>query len=93
VLLLMNLVGVGLGPVATGVLSDVLASHAFALGEYATLCPGGRAAADAAPALVDACRSASFDGLRNGMILMSFAYLWAAAHYFLAARTVARDVA
>jgi len=93
VLLLMNLVGVGLGPVATGLLSDALAAHAFTLGEYATLCPGGRAAADAGPAFADACRSASFNGLRYGMILMSFAYLWAAAHYFLAARTVARDAA
>jgi predicted MFS family arabinose efflux permease len=93
VLLLMNLVGVGLGPVATGLLSDVLASHAFALGEYATQCPGGRAASDATPALVQACRSASFAGLRNGMILMSFAYVWAAAHYFLAGRTVEHDAA
>lgn len=93
VLLLMNLVGVGLGPVAAGLLSDLLASHAFTLGEYAAMCPGGRAAPDAATGLVDACRSASFVGLRNGMILMSFAYLWAAAHYFLAARTVGRDTA
>lgn len=93
VLLLMNLVGVGLGPVAAGLLSDVLAGYAFAPGEYAVICPGGRAAPGAAAALADACRSASFSGLKNGMMLMSIAYLWAAAHYFLAARTVTRDVA
>lgn len=93
VLLLMNLVGVGLGPVVAGLLSDVLAAQAFAPGDYAAMCPGGRAAAGAEAVLGDACRSASFVGLRNGMILISFAYVWAAAHYFLAARTVVRDVA
>jgi len=91
VILLMNLVGVGLGPVVAGLLSDVLAAQAFQPSDYATMCPGGIAAAGASAATQEACRAASFAGLRNAMFIFSATYAWAAAHFFLAARTVARD--
>ncbi|MBE7220622.1 MAG: MFS transporter, partial [Caulobacteraceae bacterium] len=95
--LVINLIGLGLGPTAVGLLSDAIAGHAFhaatGAGEsFRALCPGGRAAAGAAPALGAACHGASAFGVRWAIVAGAAVYLWAAAHYALAARDLRRDL-
>jgi hypothetical protein len=38
------------------------------------------------------CLSASFLGLRYALVLIALLYLWAGLHYYLASRTLARDL-
>ena len=96
--LIINLIGLGLGPTVVGLLSDAFAAHAFHAYDpvghaaFKALCPGGRAAARAAPALGLACRHASATGVRWAIVAGAAVYLWAAAHYALAARTLRRDL-
>ena len=71
--MVVSLVGIGLGPVLVGVMSDY-ASHTFYGAELAKC--GGTAAA--------ACSDATFAGLRIAMIAASLLYLWPAFHYFRA---------
>ncbi len=85
----VNLVGLGVGPYATGAAIDYFAGQRFAEAGYANFiatCPGGVAAKGAAPALMDACANATAYGSRDGIVLMLFIFLWASVHYFLAAR-------
>ena len=84
--LVSGLIGAGLGPTVLGIASDFFASRAFAAGDFIASCPGGRAPAGAARALDGACRAASADGLREALMAVQIVFLWAAAHYFLAAR-------
>jgi len=88
--LVMGLVGVGLGPTLSGILSDRLATHAF--GAYIASCPGGRAPPGALAALGDACRAAAATGIRQALMVMALLCLWSAVHYFLAARTLRADL-
>ncbi len=95
--LVINLVGLGLGPTVTGLMSDAYAAHLFhapgaLAGGFGALCPGGRAPAGAAAALGAACRHASAGGVRWALVSTSAVYLWAALHYLLAARTLRRDL-
>ncbi len=91
-LLLMNFIGLGLGPTLVGALSDVFASHVFAGGSFIASCPGGVASAAAGGAAHAACRLASFTGVKYGMMIAVLFYLWAALHYVLAARTLPTDL-
>ncbi len=96
--LVLNLVGLGLGPSLTGLASDLYAAHHFAalLGHaahFVASCPGGRAAQGAAPAVKAACRSASAFGARWAIVTCAAAYVWAAAHYWRAARHIRGDLA
>jgi hypothetical protein len=95
--LVINLIGLGLGPTLTGMASDFYAAHHFAAlpgaqGSFLALCPGGRAPMGAAAALVSACHSASAHGVRWAIVTCAGAYLWAALHYALAARRLRRDL-
>jgi MFS family permease len=84
--LTVNLFGMGLGPLVTGFLSDHLAEATFGEG-YGQRC---RAAASNG---VDAlCQTASATGLRWALVLSTIAFLWAAIHYLLAARTLRKDL-
>jgi len=98
---ILNLIGLGGGPFFTGLVSDILTQHAFAvqglavhgLGAFAAACPGGIAAKHAAPALAHACAAASVIGVRRA-ILITYAFgLWGAAHFFFAARDLRADMA
>ncbi len=85
----VNLIGLGIGPYATGAAIDYFAGQRFAahgLGDFAASCPGGVAAAGAEEALRTACASATAYGTRDGIVLMLFIFLWASIHYFIAAR-------
>lgn len=84
-LLIMTLIGLGLGPLAVGSVSDVLAAASFAGNDYARVCRAGTASDPA-------CLAASAAGLRWALALVSAVLTWAALHYFLAARTIRADV-
>jgi MFS family permease len=83
--IMTNVVGAGLAPLIVGALSDRFAAHAFA-GDFAAACAGARSAAGA-------CRQASASGLQWACTLFALVYLWAVAHFALAARTLRRDMA
>jgi predicted MFS family arabinose efflux permease len=85
----VNLIGLGVGPYATGAAIDYAAGLRFAeagLVNFITSCPGGMAAAGATEQLRLACSTATAYGTRDGIVVMLFIFLWAAVHYFLAAR-------
>jgi MFS family permease len=71
VLFVVNLVGLGFGPLATGFLSDAFHTHLLAAGQ-----------SDAA---------ATAGGLVWALQAMIVINLWAAAHFFLGARTLRQD--
>ncbi len=85
-LLVVNLVGLGLGPLLAGLLSDALADRAF--GE-------GRALACAAAegALAARCSAAAATGLGHALTLTAVVFAWAALHYARAARCLRQDLA
>ncbi len=96
--LAINFIGLGFGPTLVGLASDLYAAHHFTAalphaGAFARLCPGGKAGPSAAVAVGLACKSASAFGVRWAIVTGALVYLWAALHYALAARTVAKDMA
>ena len=90
--LVLGLVGIGLGPTLIGALSDFFAGRAFGPGHFAVSCPGGAAPPGAGSFFVQACADASAAGVRHAIMAMSLLFLWAGVHYFLAARTLRRDL-
>jgi hypothetical protein len=92
VLLVLGLVGIGAGPTLAGVFSDWFAQWSFADGNFAAACPAGMAPANAPEAIVKACGDASAAGVQYAIIAMSMLFLWAAAHYALAARHLRKDL-
>jgi hypothetical protein len=84
--ILVAIAGAGLGPVITGLLSDV----------FAAMVGGGNfnARCVVASAMVTdpQCRLASFLGLRYALIATVLIHVWAGAHYCWAARTIREDL-
>ncbi len=78
--LAMSIVGLSLGPVVTGALSDHFAAGSFQAGNYLETCPA------TVPALIEQCRAASTVGVRWALIAVVSLFFWAAAHFILAAR-------
>jgi len=72
-LLVLNLIGLGLGPMFTGLLSDKLNAYFAGQGMDATL--------------------ATAEGLRWAIRITVLINAWAALHYWLAGRTLERDIA
>jgi predicted MFS family arabinose efflux permease len=72
--MLMNAIGLGLGPLVIGTMSDHFAAAAL---------PGYSAACHSA-----ACQAASATGLIKALRLDVVLYLWAAVHFLLAGRAV-----
>jgi MFS family permease len=91
-LFVLNLVGMGLGPMVVGAMSDFFTAQNFApppMGDaldYATAC-----AHRVLPGMEKACAAASGSGLRQAMLIALLVYGWAALHYVLAARTLPKD--
>jgi MFS family permease len=73
----MNLIGLGLGPLAVGALSDQLAASAYGPG-HAADCVGH------AKAVLPTCKAASATGLRYALCLASLIAVWAGFHYWRA---------
>jgi hypothetical protein len=83
--LIINLVGLGLGPPLIGLISDRVATSSFVGGsvqQFAETCATGKAAA----AIAQACQVASVHGITAGMISVSLILLWASLHFYLAGR-------
>ena len=92
---IVNFIGLGAGPYVTGRLNDYFAEREFlrALGgSFVQLCPGGIAPAGSDDALVLECARSGVLGTRAGIVIVSAVLVWAALHYFLAARTLRRDL-
>jgi len=85
IIFFQNLVGMGLGPLFVGVLSDRFAGQMFA-GDYAATCAGTAAQG------AEACATAGSLGIRYAMMSCALVALWAAFHYWNAARTLRRDM-
>lgn len=84
--LVTTLVGLGCGPLLVGFLSDMFAQRVFGpSGNFAVACRGGRMA-------TGLCQVAAGSGLRLSCVTTTILYVWAAIHYWCAARTVARDL-
>jgi hypothetical protein len=88
----IGLVGIGFGPTLVGFISDRFARSAFTVGDYA-LCPKGRPPTGVLDAFMQSCAGAQATGLRHALMLMSLTCVWAAVHYWLAARTLRGDLA
>lgn len=84
--LTMAMLGMTLGPIVTGWLSDHFAARAFTGGDYAVLCKAPVAA------LADSCRMASADGIRMALIIVVTLFVWAGVHFLLAARHMKKDL-
>ncbi|HRP73423.1 MAG TPA: hypothetical protein PK743_12400, partial [Luteimonas sp.] len=85
----VNLIGLGIGPWVTGALIDFASARRFSvtgLGDFTALCPGGVGLPDAAESLRQACAASTAQGTQDGIVAMMLVFLWAAAHYFIAAR-------
>lgn len=87
-------VGLALGPVVVGILSDVLSGLAHAGGPtaFAASCPGGTALETADAATKAGCLSASAQGVRQAMVACTALYLWGALHFVLAGFSIGRTV-
>ncbi len=88
-----GLLGTGLGPTVLGMLSDFYAKRAFIAGSnFIASCPGGRSPDGPGSAMDIACLAASTTGLRYALITVLVAFVWAAVHYLLAARSLQADL-
>jgi predicted MFS family arabinose efflux permease len=85
------IVGLSLGSLAVGLLSDFYAAQSFTLGVFGEMCKGGGQAATLEASLKTACRIASADGVQYAIMTVSPLYLWAALHYLAAAKHI-KDV-
>ena len=84
-LFVVNFLGYIFGPLAVGALSDFLAnSHLQAMGASLAACRAGTA--DAA-----VCAAGSAFGLKYAIVFGYLGFVWAAAHFFMAWRTMPRD--
>jgi MFS family permease len=90
--LFLGLLGSGLGPTITGIVSSYVARRQFTLGALETLCPGGRAI-ELGGAIDHACQVASAAGMRAAMLTGAVLMLWGALHFLLGARTISKALA
>jgi len=82
-----TLVGIGLGPVVLGFVSDLYAGAAFAGGDYAGMCHAGTAVVRSS-VVQERCAAASTAGIRYALLSGMLFYLWSAMHYYLASRAM-----
>ena len=82
--LVVGVIGYAFGPPTVGLVSDLVAAHAL---RGTGLTPVACAAVPA----VTACGPATMAGLRWGLVFIATIQLWAAAHFWLAGRTLPAD--
>jgi len=93
-LFVLNIIGIGLGPILSGFISDV-----FALCLQNSVCVAeplthfGEAFRSKFSGVKITDELAKADGLKYALCVMSIANLWSAYHYFRAARTLREDIA
>jgi predicted MFS family arabinose efflux permease len=88
----VSIVGAGLGPALTGLISDGLAQHAFALGDYKAMCVSAVASDAAQLSVKSACSIASASGIRGSILVMSLFCGLGGIFYLAAARHFRRDI-
>lgn len=92
----LNFIALGGGPFFTGLMSDVLAQHAFTaahLGQFLTVCPGG-VGPKGGPAALNALCLATGAHATRWAILATYGFgVWGAIHYFIAAIRIRQDLA
>lgn len=88
----LGLLGSGLGPTITGIVSSYVARQRFTLGALEQLCPGGRAITPGG-AIDQACQAASAAGMRAAMLTGAALMLWGAFHFLLGSRNMAKALA
>lgn len=90
-LFIVNLLGYGLGPPLIGGLSTIL-NATFLSGLDPALTLEACKASNLTAAAQGACDTANADGLRWSMVLFKCLYLWAIFHFYMASRTIQRDM-
>jgi MFS family permease len=85
----LGLLGSGLGPTITGIVSSAVARSRFTLGSLEQLCPGGRAL-EPGGAIDQACQVASAAGMRAAMMTGAALMMWGALHFLLGARNISK---
>ena len=80
-----SLIGFGLGPLTLGLVSDRLAKLAL---DHST----SNATVCLATTIDIGCANARAVGLRRALVIWSLLLVWAGAHFWLAGRTLARDM-
>jgi Arabinose efflux permease len=83
VLLAMNIIGLLLGPLTAGALSDFYFAQALPAGINAAACRVDMTAL---------CEAASARGVSYALATICLLFLWSAAHYFAASRHLQRDI-
>lgn len=85
-----TVVGSTVGPLLTGVISDMIAVRRFPeiLGSFSAACPGGRAPEGATEALTMACAQSSAIGLQSALIVMSVIFVVSMGFLAMASRTI-----
>lgn len=91
-LFVVNLIGYGLGPLVTGVFIDWMISFQLSGvdGLDRVTCFGGEAVLT--PEQTATCAEARGQGVRHGMSIVVLLFLWGAAHFYFAMRTVNEDL-
>jgi len=90
-LFIVNLLGYGLGPPLIGGLSTIL-NATFLSGLDPALTLEACKASNLGVAAQAACDSANADGLQWSMVLFKCLYIWAVFHFYMASRTIQRDM-
>jgi MFS family permease len=87
-------IGVGLGPVFAGILSDLLRRRFLAQASVgvASHCTKSGLAMAHGGALSDICHHASVVGLQQAILILSILPFWAAFHYWRASRHIRGDL-
>lgn len=81
-LLTMHMIGQGLGPPLTGLVSDAVSTWSFGSADFATRCAG-----EAGQVAGSACAKASAIGVRYAIACFAGFYVWAGSHLLWAARS------
>jgi predicted MFS family arabinose efflux permease len=91
-LFVINMIGLGLGPLLIGMGSDKFASHLFVgpdtVATFATFCAKGAATAKSA-----ACLTASAEGLRLSLLWSGIIGVFALWAFWMARKTIVQDLA
>lgn len=90
-LFIVNLLGYGLGPPLIGALSTILNST-FLSGIDPSLTLEACKANNLAAAAQTACDTANADGLQWSMVIFKAMYIWSVFHFYMASRTIQRDM-
>jgi len=89
--MIYTMIGAGLGPVAVGFFSDLLAARSFA-GDYEAACPAGLPPPGAAPEIARACADASATGVQQALMLSVAVFFLSSLLFLLASRTLRADL-